>query len=170
MELKDIFLIKYSNDPLFDVISEYVSKLYTFYSNETNCFKNKFEAILNKYRFSGRQDILKDGIIPHIMLSKEPGSFDITLFFDWDGGIGKIENKSEILLEDPKIYCTELTEVCAYYEDIHLNYLVSWMAIIWQEVKIDDDSLIVVLSENSTTYTFVFNDLAWDDFSLFRFE
>lgn len=151
----------------------YLDKLFAFYTNKREETKQRMLTLFDYYNDTKRANFLNPpkyarlkNIYPHILLNKEPGQYEITVFLDYDGGICQAEEAYIALVDDPEIHPTEY----AYMEDedfdVHTYILVTWLAHLWQEIDGNKYGMVVKFDEHGLSY--FLNDHTWDDDSKYQ--
>ena len=153
--------------------------LINFYEINRAESKAKFRRTLEKYNFETISIFSEYPEYPHVTLFHGSGGLEFWPVIDYEGGVTETDesigtiikeppyDKSEYWLNDDSYDEQLKDEIIEWNWKIHQRVVFVWLSIIWQEIKGYDYGIVVKTLENNSVRQFIFNDLSWDNLSLF---
>jgi hypothetical protein len=178
-ELLDILRLELIDSKVKDDVMNLSENLIEFYKSNRAESANRFKLTLEKYNFESIPDFSEYPEYPQVTLFHGSGQLEFWPVIDYEGGVTNMDesigtiikeppyDKSEYWLNDDD-YVGELKdEIIEWNWEIHRRVVFIWLSTIWQEIKGYEYGIVVKTLENNSVRQFIFNDLKWDNLSIY---
>jgi hypothetical protein len=178
-DLLEILNKELNGSKVKDDVIKLSENLIDFYESNRAKSTDKFKRFLNKYNFETISTFSEYPEYPQITLFHGSGGLEFWPVIDYEGGvtdrdesIGTIVkeppyDKSEYWLNDDNYEGEIKDEIIEWNWEIHRRVVFVWLCTIWQEIKGYEYGIVVKTLENNSVRQFIFNDLSWDNLSIY---
>lgn len=178
-ELLEIFNNEFNDSPVKDDLIVLSENLINYYQSNRAEAKRKFLQMLTKYNYETIEVFSEYPEYPHVTLFHGSGGLEFWPVIDYEGGVTDTDEsigsiikeppyeKSEYWLNDNDYEAHLKDEIIEKSWELHRRIIFVWFCTIWQEIKGYDYGIVVKTLENNSVKEFIFNDLAWDNLSIY---
>ena len=154
--------------------------LINFYEENRAESTSKFKRTLEKYNFETILDFSEYPEYPQVTLFHGSGGLEFWPVIDYEGGVTETDesigtivkeppyDKSEYWLNDDDYEEQLKDEIIEWNWEIHQRVVFVWLSTIWQKIKGYDYGIVVKTLENNSVRQFIFNDMSWDNLSIYE--
>ena len=174
-QLLEIIETELEETKIKSFLLEYCGDLIDGYEKRREDTKEKFQKLLVKYNFQNIEDFSEYPSYPQVTLFKGVDEYTFWPVIDYEGGVSDMDKEIGVIIQQADVEINfktqnQIEEGLLFDKawSYHHKIIFTWLATIWQEIEGWESGMVVKTLENNSTAEFFFNDLSWDDLSIYK--